>query len=288
MRTVPVPGAGVPAELCVDPLGDPRDPAVLLVGGMGASMDRWPRAFCDQLVAAGRHVVRYDHRDTGGSTTWPPGHPGYTGADLRADVTGVLDALGLEAAHLVGISMGAALAQEVAIGSAERVLSLTLLSTSPAVTGGPPLPGPTQALAASFAAPVEPDWDDRAAAVEALLAGEEPYAGARGLDVAETRALVEAAYDRSPSPASAGNHALAEPGAAPYDWARLAALTVPTLVVHGTDDPLFPLPHGEALAAAVPGARLVVVEGLGHELPAWAWPQVVPEVVAHTSSDASR
>jgi pimeloyl-ACP methyl ester carboxylesterase len=276
VRTVTVPGSSVPATLCVDPLGDPTDPPVLLVGGMPSSMDRWPRALCDQLVAGGRHVVRYDHRDTGGSTHSPPGRPAYTGADLVADVTGVLDALGLPSAHLVGISMGGALVQQVAIEHPERVRSLSLLSTSLVTAGGPELPGPSMEFPDH-----EPDWADRASAVDFLVESERQYAGGHGFDPAEARALVEAAYDRSPSPASSGNHALVDPAPA-HPLAALAALAVPTLVVHGRDDPLLPLPHGEALAATIPGARLVVVEGLGHELPEWSWPQVVPELLTHT------
>ena len=124
-------------DLCVDTTGDAADPAILLIGGMGASMDWWEEEFCQRLAAGGRFVIRYDHRDTGRSVSYPAGAPGYTGADLAADVIGVLDALGRRSAHLAGISMGGALAQQVALAHPDRVDSLVLFSTSPAVPGGP-------------------------------------------------------------------------------------------------------------------------------------------------------
>jgi pimeloyl-ACP methyl ester carboxylesterase len=120
-------------KLCVDTTGDAADPAILLIGGMGASMDWWEEEFCQRLAAGGRFVIRYDHRDTGRSVSYPAGKPGYTGADPAADVTGVLDALGRRSAHLAGISMGGALAQQVALAHPERVDSLVLFSTSPTV-----------------------------------------------------------------------------------------------------------------------------------------------------------
>ena len=120
------------AELCVDTIGDPAHPAVLLIMGAAGSMDRWEQPFCERLVAAGRYVIRYDHRDTGGSTTYPPGKPGYTFDDLVADALGILDHLGVERAHLVGISMGGGIVQRIAVDHPERVLSVTLMSTSPA------------------------------------------------------------------------------------------------------------------------------------------------------------
>jgi len=272
------------AELCVEAIGDPAEPAVLLVMGAAASMDRWEDAFCARLALAGRYVIRYDHRDTGASTTWPPGAPGYRSDDLIADALTVLDALGIERAHLVGMSMGGAIVQRIAVERPERVLSITLLCTSPAGSGGPPLPPMSEALRALFGGegPEPPDWSDREAAVAWLLAGERPYTGARGLDEDATRALLGRVLDRSPSPASADNHFALE--GSEMARARLGEIAVPALVVHGTHDPLFPLAHGRALADEIPGARLLVVDGLGHELPRWSWDQVLPAVVAHTGS----
>src|SRR5947199_7314666 len=127
-------------DLCVDAAGDAADPAILLIGGIGASMDWWEEEFCQRLAVGGRFVIRYDHRDTGRSVSYPAGAPGYTGADLAADVVGVLDALGRRSAHLAGISMGGAVAQQVALAHPDRVDSPVLISTSPAVPCGPELP----------------------------------------------------------------------------------------------------------------------------------------------------
>src|SRR3954452_14221456 len=122
-------------ELCTEPFGDPRDPPVLLVMGTGAWMLWWEEGFCGMLADGGRFVIRYDHRDTGRSVTYEPGRPEYTGADLVGDAAGVLDAYDIPAAHVVGVSMGGALAQLLALDFGERVLSLILISTSAALPG---------------------------------------------------------------------------------------------------------------------------------------------------------
>jgi pimeloyl-ACP methyl ester carboxylesterase len=269
------------AVLCADTFGDLADPAVLLITGSSGSMDRWEEPFCERLAAAGRFVIRYDHRDTGESTTYPPGRPGYTSDALFADPLGILDHVGVERAHLVGLSMGGAIAQWIAIHDPARVLSLTLMATSPVGTGGAALPPPSAELRAAFARqPEEPDWSDRDAAIAFLLEAERPYAGSRGIDEEATRALLGRVYDRSGNLASASNHSVLE--GSETTRARLAEITVPALVIHGTDDPLFPLAHGEALAREIPGAELLVIDGLGHEFPAWAWDAVLPALIALT------
>jgi pimeloyl-ACP methyl ester carboxylesterase len=270
------------AELRVDTFGEPAHPAVLLIMGAAGSMDRWEEPFCERLAAAGRYVIRYDHRDTGGSTTDPPGKPGYTGDELFADALGILDHLGVERAHLVGLSMGGAIAQVIAIEHPERVASLTLMSTSPASGVGENLPPMSDGLRAAFgAAPAEPDWSDREAAIAFLLEGERPYAGSRGIDEEATRALLGRVYDRSASLPSASNHWILE--GSDTAAGRLPDISAPTLVIHGTDDPLFPLPHGEALAREIPGAELLVIDGLGHEFPPWAEDEVLPALIAQTA-----
>jgi pimeloyl-ACP methyl ester carboxylesterase len=270
------------AELCVDTFGDPADPAVLLIMGGAASMDRWEEPFCERLATAGRYVIRYDHRDTGGSTAYPPGQPGYTGDDLVADALAILDHLGVARAHLVGLSMGGAIAQRIAVDHPERVLSVTLMSSSPAGSGGSELPPMSEALHAAFSGegPPEPDWSDREAAIEYLLDTERPYVGSRGLDEPAMRALLGRVYDRSASMASANNHFMLDGSEMRRE--RLGEIAVPALVIHGTDDPFFPPAHGEALAREIPNARLVTIEGLGHELPPWAWDEVLPPLIEIT------
>ena len=271
------------AELCVDTIGDPSDPPVLLIMGGAGSMDRWEEPFCERLAAAGRFVIRYDHRDTGRSTSYPPGEPGYSGDDLAADALAILDRLGVERAHLAGISMGGGIVQRIAIEHPERVSGVTLMSTSPAGTGGPELPPASEAMQAVFGGeqPAEPDWSDRDASIAYLLEGERPYAGRRGVDEPALRALLGRVYDRSTSLPSANNHFMV--GGSDMARDRLAEIAVPALVIHGTDDPLFPLAHGEALAREIPGAKLLVIDGLGHELPPWAWDEVLPALIAVTA-----
>src|ERR1044072_5976248 len=145
--------------LCTEHFGDPADPPILLVMGLGASMLWWEDGFCSMLAEEGRFVIRYDHRDTGHSVTDKPGHPGYTGADLVADAAGVLDAHELTAAHIVGVSAGGAMAQLLALDRPHRVLSLVLISTSPAVPTDHRLPPPTEEFT-RFVSTAQVDWSD--------------------------------------------------------------------------------------------------------------------------------
>src|ERR687892_2396780 len=147
-------------DLHVETFGDPASPALLLIGGAESPMDWWEDELCERLAAGARYVIRYDLRDTGQSVTYEPGAPKYTGSDLVADVVGLLDALDVPRAHLVGISMGGAIAQEVALEHPQRVASLTLISTSPAVArAGRNLPPPSEKMRAVFEdPPPAPDW----------------------------------------------------------------------------------------------------------------------------------
>jgi pimeloyl-ACP methyl ester carboxylesterase len=264
--------------MSVSTFGSPTDPAVLLLGGIGASMDWWEPAFCESLT--GRYVIRYDYRDTGDAPSYPPGEPGYTDADLLADAIAVLDELGVAAAHVVGLSMGGAMAQELTLAYPDRVASLTLCATSAGV-GDADLPGTDPAAGAALGALSEPDWSDDRAVVEYLVEGQR-IAAAPPFDDAETRAIAEIAVARTTNnESSQKNHMAVEGGGS---WRhRLGEIRVPTLVLHGDSDPFFPLPHGEALAREIPGARLVVLPRTGHEFPRRNWPLVVPEILALTA-----
>jgi pimeloyl-ACP methyl ester carboxylesterase len=278
-RVVEVNGVG----LCVEGFGRAGDPAVLLVMGMAASMLHWEDGFCERLASGGRFVIRYDHRDTGRSVTYPVGAPGYTGDDLVADAAGVLDALGVRRAHVVGMSMGGALAQLLALDHPDRVASLTLISTSPGSGGD--LPGSSDEVRAHFAdPPPEPDWSDRAAVIDYLVEDERVYAArSRPFDEAGRRELAGRIFDRSIDlAASMTNHFVLDGG---ESWReRLGEIRAPTLVLHGDEDPLFPIEHGRALAREIPDARLVTLERTGHELPARSWDVAVPAILEHTAS----
>jgi pimeloyl-ACP methyl ester carboxylesterase len=271
------------AEVCAEVFGSTTDPLLLLIAGGASSMDWWDPQFCQRLVDGGRAVVRYDHRDTGASTTHPPGAPGYDGADLCADALAILDALGSPAAHVSGISMGAGIAQQLAVQHPERLASLTLMSSSPAGPGPDNgLPAMAPRLLKALAGASEPDWSDPAAVVDHMVADMRLYAGSAGFDEDGCRRVAAAVVERSSDPAAASNHFMVGGGDDPRP--RLGEIAVPTLVIHGTDDPLFPLGHGEALAREIPGAALLVLDGVGHEVPPPStWDVVVPALLRHTA-----
>jgi pimeloyl-ACP methyl ester carboxylesterase len=269
-------------ELCVQTFGDPESPAILLIGGAASSMDWWEDEFCERLTSGPRFVIRYDLRDTGQSVSYEPGAPQYGGPDLVADAVGVLDALRVARAHVVGISMGGGIAQRLALDHADRVASLTLIATSP---GGPDLPPMSDALRVRFEEPpAEPDWSDRQAVVDYIVEDLRAYAGTLAFDEEEMRALVGRIVDRTINIASSmTNHFMLAGGDEPMR-SRLTEITAPTLVLHGTEDPLFPYGHAEALAAEIHGARLLPLEGMGHEMPPRpVWDEVVAAILDHTA-----
>ena len=274
-------------ELCVETFGRDEDPALLLISGAAASMDWWEPSFCRRLADGGRFVIRYDHRDTGCSTSFPAGAPPYSGTDLQRDVLRLLDALGVGRAHLVGVSMGGGLAQSLAAVHPERVRTLTLIATSPAGERdtADPLPRPKPRARAFFDDPPDPpDWADERAVVDYLVDLQRPFAGS-AFDEERVRRIARVVVRRTRDvEASSTNHWLVVGKPDPAEPLRLADLAVPTLVLHGTDDPLFPLEHGRALAAGIPGARLVELPRMGHEVPPpELWDVVVPEILRHTA-----
>jgi pimeloyl-ACP methyl ester carboxylesterase len=249
--------------------------------GIGASMLWWEEGFCRMLADRGRFVIRYDHRDTGRSDSYEPGRPEYTGADLVADAAGVLDAYGIAAAHVVGVSAGGAFAQVLALDFADRVLSLVLISTSPVLAGGRDLPPPTDDFM-RFLEAAEVDWSDPGSVVEYVVGYSRMLAGAeRPFDEAAVRELVRRDVQRARNFAAAQNHD-AISGNAPAQGS-LASITAPTLVIHGSADPMFPLEHGEALAAEIPGATLLPLVGAGHGVYRADWETIVEAIVVTTS-----
>ena len=275
------------AELCVDTYGDEHDPAVLLMGGATSSMDWWEPDFCERLSAAGRFVIRFDNRDTGQSTSSPVGEPSYTGADLSADPLRVLDALDVGSAHLVGVSMGAGIAQDIAVQHPDRVRSLTLIATTAAFdrASEEPLPPPEARVAATFEQDdSDVDWDDDEACIEEMVRVQRLFAGERWFDEEHVRAVARIVVGRTRDlQASVTNHWIVI-GGGDDEPHSMSEIDTPTLVLHGTEDPLFPFPHGEALASEIRGATLLPLDGMGHEVPPpGLWDVVVPAIVEHTS-----
>lgn len=272
-------------ELCIQTFGRIDHPPILLIAGNQSSMDWWEDGFCERLAATGRRVVRYDSRDTGRSTRFPVGRPGYAGDALVHDAVGVLDGLRLADAHIVGISSGGGIAQYLGVWNPDRVASLTLMSTTPVSLGErqPDLPTPTEAVSRSFAEPLpDPDWNDRDAVVDHMIALEYVFAGEARVDPDRIRQVVTRSMERGGDMASAANHWLA---AATPLGDRLGEITAPTLVLHGREDPLFPYVHAEALASEIPGARLHLLSGVGHQHPPpERWDEVVAAIAAHTAT----
>jgi pimeloyl-ACP methyl ester carboxylesterase len=231
---------------------------------------------------------------TGRSTGYPAGTPAYGLGDLVADAAALLDVLGIAAAHVVGMSQGAAVAQLLALDHADRVASLTLASSTPGGPGHhhPDLPAMSPEIQKLFAAepaepaePAGPDWSDRAAVIDYLVEAERPFAAhSRAFDTDGMRAAAERVVDRTVDIAAQVTNPFMIDAGEPWRG-RLGRLSVPTLVLHGTEDPLFPIGHGRALAAEIPGARFIALEQTGHEVfPRHQWDIVVPAILDHTAS----
>jgi pimeloyl-ACP methyl ester carboxylesterase len=273
------------AEIVTQAFGVPTDPPVLLIMGQMASMLWWPDELCERLADAGRYVIRYDNRDTGRSTAYQPGNPPYTGSDLAADAIAVLDGYGISTTHLVGMSMGGAIAQVVTLEHPELVATLTAISTTRvgASESDPALPGPNREYLEHAASAESLDWSDTEAVTEFIVRDARALAGtSHPFDEAAAHDLVTRDLERTVRPASLVNHSLLRD-----DNGRgrpQGDLAAPLLVIHGTADPLIPYEHGVALAGAVPAADLVTIEGGGHELHEDDWPQILDAIVAHTAT----
>jgi pimeloyl-ACP methyl ester carboxylesterase len=280
-------GTGI--ELCYELLGAPEDPVVVLVAGLGRQLIGWDDAFCQLLVNGGFSVLRFDNRDAGLSTHLEDGPPfdlaaarrggrdaaAYTLDDMADDTAGLLDALGIEHGHLVGTSMGGMIAQTLAIRHPSRVRSLcSIMSTTGADDAGRSTP---EAMAVVMQRPAT----DRDAYVSTELANS-AVIGSRGtlVDEAWRRRRFESFYDRGVDPAGTARQIMAIVASGDRT-AALAGVTVPTLVIHGDIDPLVTLPGGEATARAIPGAELLVIPDMGHEIPPGVQPVIVGAIAAH-------
>ena len=267
--------------LATEAFGDPAHPPILLIMGIMASMLWWPDAFCARLARHGRYVLRYDNRDTGLSTTYPPGSPAYTSDDMIDDAGRILDGYAIPSAHIVSMSMGGALAQLFALKHPARARSLTVISSSLVGADAAGLPGPSAAYSAHAKRYEAVDWTDRAAVVDLLLAESRVIAGtAHPFDEAGARRFIERDVARARNIASVSNHFIVKEPAGQY---RLSDLRAPLLVIHGSSDPLFPIEHGLALARIVPGATMVRLEGGGHELHEADWDIIVAAIIGHTA-----
>jgi pimeloyl-ACP methyl ester carboxylesterase len=280
-------------ELAYETFGDPAAPAMLLVMGLATQMLGWRAPFCAQLAERGFHVIRYDNRDVGRSTKFSSHRPptvrqlvrrdasaaAYTLADMAADGVGLLDCLGIERAHVVGASMGGMIAQTIAARHPERTLSLvSIMSNTGARWSGQPSLG-------VYSVVLKRAPRDREGFVAHQMRVFERI-GSPGFprDEADLREMATASFERGHDPAGAGRQ-LAAIVAARDRRAELRSIRVPALVIHGTKDKLVAPSGGRATAKAIPGARLVTIDGMGHDLPRGAWPRIV-EAIAENAARA--
>ncbi len=281
-------------ELCYEIFGSPDAEPLMLIMGLGAQMIHWDDEFCRELALRGFRVIRFDNRDIGKSSRLSGGKrlsavelmklrflgipvaAPYKLHDMANDVVGLMDALGIAAAHLVGASMGGMIAQELAITHARRVRSLTSIMST---TSNPRLPQATPEAAALLMAPppaTREEYIARFAETWKLLrVGHFPE------DEAKDRARAERAYARGLNPAGVGRQLRAILASGSRN-ARLKSVKAPTLVIHGTVDPLVRPEGGKDTAASIPGAKLLMIEGMGHALPIPMWPQIIDAIAANT------
>ncbi|HEY4825868.1 MAG TPA: alpha/beta hydrolase [Solirubrobacteraceae bacterium] len=282
-------GGGI--RLCYERLGNESDPPMLLIMGLGTQMIGWPDEFCAQLAERGFHVVRFDNRDIGRSTRIHGAPPGprqiltrkidpvlYDLGDMANDAVGLLRELGLAPAHIVGASMGGMIAQTVAARHPESTRSLvSIMSNTGSRWNGQPAFGIYRYLLRAGPTDREGHIEHSTAVFEAI--------GSRGLpfDKERVRDMVARSYDRGHDPAGPGRQ-LGAIIASGDRTAELGTITAPTLVIHGSKDRMVARSGGVATAKAIPGAQLMTVEGMGHDLPEAAWPQLVEAIARHAQA----
>jgi len=287
-------------DICYEIFGHADAEPLLLIMGLGAQMIHWDDEFCRQLAARGFRVIRFDNRDIGKSSHLSGGKrltalellklrflkipvaASYRLIDMARDTIGLMDALGIRKAHLVGASMGGMIAQEVAITFPERVLSLTSIMST---TGNPRVPGPSREAAAVLMAPPPATKDEYFARYaqtwKVLRNGSFPQ------DEALDRSRAERTYARGLNPAGVSRQ-LRAVLASGSRKERLRSGKAPTLVIHGTVDPLVHPEGGKATAASIPGAKLVMIDGMGHALPIPMWPQIIDAIDQHARGAAAK
>jgi pimeloyl-ACP methyl ester carboxylesterase len=273
-------------ELEYDTVGSSTDPALLLVMGLGAQLIEWQDDFARRIADHGYHVIRFDNRDAGRST-WlddlpvpditelltGTGTAPYSLGDMGDDTAALLDALGIDAAHVVGTSMGGMIVQRLVIDHPEKVLSMTSIMST---TGDPTVGQPSEAAMAML---LRPPPADRASAIAGAVAGYRAI-GSTGFQVTdeELGARAESTYDRGYHPAGTVRQ-LAAALTAQDRTEALHDVSVPTTVIHGEADPLIDISGGRATAAAIPGAELRTIPGMGHDRPTEVWPQMIDAIV---------
>ncbi len=262
-------------EIEYETFGPVDAPPILLINGLGSQMTRWPAPFCEKLVARGYRAIRFDNRDVGLSTWFQSGDR-YTLSDMAADAMGLLDHLKIDRAHIVGVSMGGMIAQTVAIEHPQRTLSLTSIMSA---TGAPGTLDATPDAAAVLTQPApDPATDEEAFVTHGMknarIIGSPAYPWADG--PLRERVLSEMRRAHNPKGVQRQRGAI---GASGDRTEKLKTLNVPTVVLHGEEDPLVPKAGGLATAAAIPGAELRLIPGMGHDLPEPLYDTIIDAIV---------
>jgi len=260
-------------SLYTESFGDPEDPALLLISGLTSQMTSWPDALCEAFVDRGFFVMRFDNRDCGFSTFFADG-VGYTLSDMADDAIEVLNFHDVEQAHILGISMGAMIAQTVAIEHGDRALSLISYAST---TGNPDFGRPTEE---AFAALMGPEATTRVEAIEAGLVGNRIWGTEGTWSDEEWAKHCGDDFDRS-SPKGGGARQFAAVLASGDRELALRQVVTPTLVIHGSKDPLINPSGGQRTAEVIPGATYIEIEDMGHDIPITHWPQIVSAITAH-------
>jgi pimeloyl-ACP methyl ester carboxylesterase len=267
-------------EIWYEDFGDQSNPTVLLIMGADTRATAWPLELIEPIVDTGYHVVRFDNRDIGLST-WIDDFEAnpYTLDDMAADAVGLMDTLKIERAHVIGVSMGGMIAQLMAINYPDRALSLTSwMSTY--WFADPDIPAMTEEVQALYT--IESPPETREEIIEYIMTMIRTEAGSRfPVNEEKTRAMIVAGMDQSYNPDN--NHGLAVMSA-PSRLDALRKLDVPTLVIHGDEDPIFNYCHGVICAKVIPGAKLYIQKGVGHELPLGLLPETVQVILEHIGS----
>ncbi|MBZ2188828.1 alpha/beta fold hydrolase [Alcanivorax sp. JB21] len=280
MKAKVVADAGI--SLYTESFGNPdHEPVVLVMGAMSSAV-WWPDDFCIRLTEIDRYVIRYDHRDTGKSTSYEPGEAPYSVEHLADDVVRVMDGYGLPAAHLVGMSLGGFLSQLVALKYPSRVKSLTLISSERLADTDPDMPTLSPAVIDYHQQAGALDWSDRDAVVEYQVGAWRINAGtAHVFETEKIRKIAQESYDRTQDILTTFNHTTLGGG---EEWLdRLNEITAPTLIIHGTEDPVLPYAHGLALKDAIRHSELLTLQGAGHELHSADWPVIIQALKKQTS-----
>lgn len=267
-------------HICTESFGDINDPTILLIMGATSSMIWWEEEFCKTLSNQGFHVIRYDNRDVGKSITYEYGHPGYTFENLADDAIQVLNAYKIDKAHIVGMSMGGIITQIVALKHPSRVLTISLIMTS---NFDSRLPKKDSKVTEALGENKITNWQNKKEVIEYFMKKSRILTSSkRVLDEEKVRRLNEEEFDRASNLQSRENHGFIR-GWGSY-LSRTDEISLPTLVIHGTDDPIIPYEHGVNLSKVISNAVLVTLDGAGHELHYNDWDKIINAISKHVAS----